>query len=114
VHLLAAGIPLTIAGGTSVIAAIGVIVSHANSSDPCQHDITGTCREHTMVLVLTLGLGGFLALGAGVRLDAIGGSRRFVDPQGEPIPERGEAKGAPKLTVRARLGVGWTGLEGAF
>ena len=30
------------------------------------------------------------------------------------VPERGEAKADPKLTVRARIGVGWSGLEGTF
>jgi hypothetical protein len=112
--LLAVGIPLTIAGGISFIAAVVVAGEETTRDYYCEESGGTDCRKLMNYLAIPLGVGGILALGAGVPLDAIGGNRRFVDPQGEPIPERGEAKAAPKLTVKARIGVGCSGLEGTF
>lgn len=93
-------------------AAVGVSVAEISPSDDCEQGGGTDCRRLATDLGIALAAGGGLALAAGVALVVVGGNRRFADPHGAPMPERGEHGTAPGATVAARVRLGWAGFEG--
>jgi hypothetical protein len=113
VNMLAAGVVLSTLGAAGLLNSVALMARFANSNDDGDDQDHGSMKAPVAAGLIAAPIGA-VVLGVGLALTLVGGHRPWVDPEGNRIPKRGEARAQQEPVLHMRLGVGTAGIDGTF